>query len=106
EENATQVVPASFVVALGDCEERRNPMPSPIPLSPLPMSGRRIAVVAARWHAELVDRTVGAFVESMTSAGACVDVVEVPGAFEIPLRAKRLALSGEYDAIACCALVV
>jgi 6,7-dimethyl-8-ribityllumazine synthase len=70
------------------------------------MSGRRIAVVAARWHAELVDRTVAAFHEAATGAGACVDVVEVPGAYEIPLRAKRLARLGEYDAIACCALVV
>jgi 6,7-dimethyl-8-ribityllumazine synthase len=70
------------------------------------MSGRRLAVVAARWHADLVDRTVAAFHEAAIGAGACVDVVEVPGAFEIPLRAKRLALSGEYDAIACCALVV
>jgi 6,7-dimethyl-8-ribityllumazine synthase len=78
-------------------------MQSPISHS---LAGPRIAVVAARWHAELVDRTVAAFHEAATASGATVEVVEVPGAFEIPLRAKRLALSGEYDAIACCALVV
>jgi 6,7-dimethyl-8-ribityllumazine synthase len=75
------------------------------PTSPS-LAGRRIAVVAARWHADLVDRAVVAFDEAVTAAGALVDVVVVPGAFEIPLRAKRLALSGGYDAIACCALVV
>lgn len=35
-----------------------------------------------------------------------IDVVEVPGAFEIPLRIKRLASSGQYAALAGCAFVV
>lgn len=70
------------------------------------LAGRRIAVVAARWHAELVDRSVTSFRDAATVSGAQVEVVHVPGAFEIPLRAQQLARSGEYDAIACCALVV
>ncbi len=35
-----------------------------------------------------------------------IEVIEVPGAFEIPLRIKRLASSGQYAALAGCALVV
>lgn len=35
-----------------------------------------------------------------------VDVIEVPGAFEIPLRIKKLASSGQYAALAGCALVI
>ncbi len=35
-----------------------------------------------------------------------VDVIEVPGAFEIPLRVKRLASTGRYGALAGCALVI
>ncbi|APA98967.1 6,7-dimethyl-8-ribityllumazine synthase [Nocardia seriolae] len=68
---------------------------------------RKIAVVAARWHADLVDQAVEAFVADMAAAGFDnVEVWEVPGAFEIPLHAKRIAETGEYAAVAGCALVV
>ncbi|WP_067534854.1 6,7-dimethyl-8-ribityllumazine synthase [Nocardia crassostreae] len=71
------------------------------------MSPNRIVIIAARWHAEIVDEAVRACRIALADRGyPDVDVVEVPGAFEIPLRAKRLAASGEYAAIAACALVV
>ncbi len=67
----------------------------------------RIAIVAAQWHAEIVEQTVSAFTERLTELGITeVDVHRVPGAFEIPLHAKRLARTGRYDAIAASALVV
>jgi len=67
----------------------------------------RIAIVAAQWHAEIVDEAVSAFRERLTELGIDeVDVFRVPGAFEIPLHAKRLAVTGRYDAIATSALVV
>ncbi|MEV6766997.1 6,7-dimethyl-8-ribityllumazine synthase [Nocardia sp. NPDC051030] len=67
----------------------------------------RIAIVAARWHSEIVDNSVNACRTQLAEHGFTeVDVIEVPGAFEIPLRAKRLALSGQYAAVAACALVV
>jgi len=73
-------------------------------MSPTP---NRIAIIAARWHAEIVDNAVQACRAGLAERGFTdVDVIEVPGAFEIPLRAKRLAQSGEYAAIAGCALVV
>ena len=70
-------------------------------------ASHRIAIVAARWHAEIVDRAVSACRAGLHERGfADVDVIEVPGAFEIPLRIKRLAASGEYAALAGCALVI
>jgi 6,7-dimethyl-8-ribityllumazine synthase len=67
----------------------------------------RIALVAARWHAEIVDQAVSACRAGLAEHGFTdVTVIEVPGAFEIPLRVKRLASSGAYAAIAGCALVV
>ena len=68
---------------------------------------RRVAIVAARWHSEIVDQAVEAARDGLTERGIDrVDVFEVPGAFEIPLHARRLAVAGQHDAIAACALVV
>ncbi|MBF6352261.1 6,7-dimethyl-8-ribityllumazine synthase [Nocardia flavorosea] len=67
----------------------------------------RIALVAARWHADIVDRAVQSCRSGLAGHGFTeVDVIEVPGAFEIPLRIKRLAATGRYAALAGCALVV
>ncbi|WP_459549922.1 6,7-dimethyl-8-ribityllumazine synthase [Nocardia sp. X0981] len=73
-------------------------------MSPTP---NRIALVAARWHADIVDRAVTACRDRLTEHGFDdIEVFEVPGAFEIPLRVKRLAVTGRYTALAGCALVV
>ena len=70
-------------------------------------ASNRIALVAARWHAEIVDKAVTACRTGLAKHGFTdVDVIEVPGAFEIPLRIKRLAASGRYAGLAGCALVI
>ncbi|QRY83757.1 6,7-dimethyl-8-ribityllumazine synthase [Tsukamurella tyrosinosolvens] len=69
----------------------------------------RIALVQATWHRNIVDRAREGFVAEWTRLGhdgAHVDVVEVPGAYEIPLTAKRLATSGRYAAVVAAGLVV
>jgi len=100
EENA--VWAPACVVALGDrCTTKEDPMHSPTR-----PDGRRLAVVAARWHADIVDSAVASLRDTLAGTGVDVTVFEVPGAFEIPLQVRRLALSGEYDAVAACALVV
>lgn len=63
------------------------------------------AFVKANWHSEIVDSALTGFLEEI-GPDANVAVFDVPGAFEMPLMAKRLAATGKYDAIACAALVV
>ncbi|NNE51795.1 MAG: 6,7-dimethyl-8-ribityllumazine synthase [Sulfitobacter sp.] len=64
----------------------------------------KFAFIKARWHADIVDRALDGFLEVI--AASQVDLFDVPGAFEIPLMAQRLARTGQYNAIACAAFVV
>ena len=68
----------------------------------------RFAFLKARWHAEIVDQAHKGFCARMAEIAleAQVDGFDVPGAFELPLLAQRLARSAIYDAIAAAALVV
>lgn len=69
----------------------------------------RIAIVHARWHAQIVDAGCRAFVETLESLGVPADRIDefdVPGSYEIPLRAQRLAATGRYAAILAAGLVV
>jgi 6,7-dimethyl-8-ribityllumazine synthase len=71
--------------------------------------GRRVAFVQAQWHSDIVHQARDAFLAEMKRLGVpldTIDIFDVPGAFEIPLHAKRLALSGRYAAIVGAALVV
>ncbi len=66
----------------------------------------KIAFIKARWHADIVDQALVGFNDRMQADGfACaVNTYDVPGAFEAPLLAKRLAAS--HDAVVIAALVV
>lgn len=68
----------------------------------------KFAFIKARWHADIVDRALVGFNQRLAELGAtaAVDVFDVPGAFEMPLLAQKLAQGGDYDAIAAAALVV
>ena len=68
-----------------------------------------IAVICSSWHADIVGKakqSMFAEFERSPWPPRKLDYFEVPGAFEIPLLAKQLALSGRYDAIVACGLVV
>lgn len=71
--------------------------------------GPRIAFVQSSWHESIVDRCRTSFAEEIEGLGESLDRVDfyrVPGAFELPLSAKRLALTGKYSAVVAAALVV
>ncbi|MBZ9764539.1 6,7-dimethyl-8-ribityllumazine synthase [Mesorhizobium sp. CA8] len=68
---------------------------------------RHVAVIRARWHADIVDQCVQAFEAELAALGGfAVEVFDVPGAYEIPLHAKTLAETGRYAAILGTAFVV
>src|ERR1700681_1640666 len=64
--------------------------------------GLRFGIVVSRFNSFITERLLSAAVDALERAGAAsenVDVVHVPGAFELPLAAKKLAASGRYDAL-------
>lgn len=67
---------------------------------------KKIAFIKAQWHAEIVDQALIGFRETLDTQLGEVVVFDVPGAFEMPLLAKKLAKSQKYSAIVCAALVV
>jgi 6,7-dimethyl-8-ribityllumazine synthase len=71
--------------------------------------GLKVAIVAARFNAFIVDRLVEGAVDALTRHGAAdgdITVVHCPGAFEIPQVAKRLADGGGWDAVICLGCVI
>ncbi|HXN52203.1 MAG TPA: 6,7-dimethyl-8-ribityllumazine synthase [Candidatus Acidoferrum sp.] len=68
----------------------------------LTASGLRFGIVVSRFNNFITERLLAAAVDALERAGAAsgnVDVVRVPGAFELPLAAKKLAATGRYDAL-------
>ncbi len=71
--------------------------------------GRRFAVVAARFNAAVTEPLVEGALACFRASGAAeddVDVAWVPGAFELPLVARRLAGSGVYEGVVCIGAVI
>jgi len=64
----------------------------------------RFAFVKAQWHADILDRSLDGFAQVIPMEQ--IDTFDVPGAFEMPLMAAKLAASGTYDAVICAAFVV
>jgi len=67
-------------------------------------SGRRFAIVVARFNAFITDRLLQSACDGLLRTGAKrkdIGIVRVPGAFEIPAAARTLAETGTYDAIIC-----
>lgn len=79
------------------------------PAAPAEVPRPRVAVVHSAWHGDIVAHARAAMRAEFAQRGLAaqqVEEFEVPGAFEIPLQAKKLAQTGRYDAIVACALVV
>jgi 6,7-dimethyl-8-ribityllumazine synthase len=72
-------------------------------------AGRRFALVVSTFNKDITDGLLRGACAALTEAGANnsdVTIVRVPGAFEIPLAARRLARSGQYDAVVCLGCVI
>ena len=75
----------------------------------LTAAGFRFAIIVARWNDFLTAKLLDGAVDALERLGASEDSVEVfkiPGAFEIPLAAQRVAQSGKFDAVICIAVVI
>jgi len=75
----------------------------------LDATGFRFGLIVSRFNSFICDRLLEGAVDTLTRHGAeelQLSVVRVPGAFEIPLLAKKMAESGKYDAVICLGAVI
>jgi len=75
----------------------------------LSAEGLRVAIVASRWNDFIVSRLVGGATDALERLGASSDaitIIRVPGSFEIPMAARRAALTDEFDAVICLGVVI
>jgi 6,7-dimethyl-8-ribityllumazine synthase len=71
--------------------------------------GLRLGIVVARFNRTVTTQLLAGALEALARHGVApddVDVVHVPGAFEVPYAARRLAALGRYDALVCLGAVV
>jgi len=69
----------------------------------------RFGIVVSKYNEFVTSRLLAGAVEVLTKAGAsdeAIEVTRVPGAFEIPLVARRMARSGRFDAVICLGAVI
>ncbi len=75
----------------------------------LDAAGFKFALVVSRFNSFISDRLVEGALDTLLRHGAVgenLTIVKVPGAFEIPLVAQKLARSGKYDALICLGAVI
>jgi 6,7-dimethyl-8-ribityllumazine synthase len=83
-------------------------MPNIIPIADLTADGR-FAIVVAHWNESITSKLLEGAVNALVKSGVAdeaIDVAWVPGSFEIPLVAQRMADSGQYSAVICLGAVV
>lgn len=71
--------------------------------------GKKFGIVVARFNSFISEKLLEGALDSLTRSGvadADIEVVRVPGAYEIPLIAKKLAASQKYDALICLGAVI
>ena len=71
--------------------------------------GLKVGIVAARFNEFIVNKLIGGAEDALVRHGVDTKDVElayVPGAFEIPIVAQKMAASGKYDAVICLGAVI
>ena len=69
----------------------------------------KFGIVVSRFNSFITDRLLEGAIDAFLRAGGeedSIDIVKVPGAFEIPSMAKRLVVSGKYDGVICLGAVI
>ncbi len=72
-------------------------------------SGIKVGIIASRFNELIVSKLVGGAMDGLVRHGAEAEDITlawVPGAYEIPLAARRMARSGKYDAVICLGAVI
>jgi 6,7-dimethyl-8-ribityllumazine synthase len=72
-------------------------------------TGLRVGIVVARFNRTVTEALLAGALEALAGHGVAIEdtvVVRVPGAFEVPFAARRLAGAGVYDALVCLGAVV
>ncbi len=75
----------------------------------LQAEGKKFALVVSRFNDFITDKLLGGAVDCLLRSGARdkdVEIIKVPGAFEIPLIAKKMAATGRYNAVICIGAVI
>lgn len=75
----------------------------------LQADGKKFGIVLARFNAFIAERLLDGALDTLIRSGAKdddIEVARVPGAYEIPLVALKMAKSGRYDAIICLGAVI
>jgi 6,7-dimethyl-8-ribityllumazine synthase len=75
----------------------------------LSAAGLRIGVVASQFNNFITDRLLAGALDALRQAGATEEQIQigrVPGSFELPIAAKKLAASGRFDSIICIGCVL
>ncbi len=75
----------------------------------LKADGKKFGIIVARFNSFISEKLLEGALDSLLRSGAedsDIDVVRVPGAFEIPLIAKKMATSQKYDAVICLGVVI
>lgn len=75
----------------------------------LDATGLKFGVVVSRFNSFICDRLVEGTLDALVRHGAAdgdIDIVRVPGAFEIPLATKKMTAAGRYDAVICLGAVI
>jgi 6,7-dimethyl-8-ribityllumazine synthase len=71
--------------------------------------GQRVGIVAGRFNEFITSKLLGGAIDAFKRHGgdeANLDVAWTPGAFEMPLVAKKMAATGKYDAVVCIGAVI
>jgi 6,7-dimethyl-8-ribityllumazine synthase len=75
----------------------------------LQAAGKKFGIIVSRFNSFIAERLLDGALDTLHRSGAAedaIDVVRVPGAFEIPLLAKKMAKTGRYDALICLGAVI